>query len=117
MKFLVDAQLPLRLARFLQAAGYDTIHTRDLPLKNATPDSEINAISIHESRIVITKDSDFFDSFLICQEPYKLLLVTTGNITNAELESLFQNNLPQLVQLFSQHSLLEMSRNAIIVHQ
>jgi predicted nuclease of predicted toxin-antitoxin system len=28
MKFLVDAQLPLRLARFLQSAGYDTLHTR-----------------------------------------------------------------------------------------
>ena len=31
MKFLVDAQLPVRLARFLQASGYDTLHTRDLP--------------------------------------------------------------------------------------
>ncbi len=117
MKFLVDAQLPVRLARFLQGAGYDTIHTRDLPLKNATPDTEVNAISIQESRIVITKDSDFLDSFLIHQEPYKLLLVTTGNITNAELEALFQSNLPQLIQLFSQHSLIEMSRDAMIVHQ
>ena len=27
MKFLVDAQLPVRLARFLQASGYDTLHT------------------------------------------------------------------------------------------
>ncbi|MBE9226224.1 DUF5615 family PIN-like protein [Phormidium sp. LEGE 05292] len=117
MKFLVDAQLPVRLARFLQAAGYDTIHTRDLPLSNATPDTEVNSISIQESRIVITKDSDFFDSFLIHQEPYKLLLVTTGNITNAELEALFQNNLPQLVQFFTQHSLIEMSRTALIIHQ
>lgn len=25
MKFLVDAQLPVRLARFIQASGYDTI--------------------------------------------------------------------------------------------
>lgn len=81
MKFLVDAQLSVRLARFLQGAGYDTIHTRNLPLGNATPDSDVNALSIQESRIVITKDSDFFDSFLICQELYKLLLVTTGNIT------------------------------------
>ncbi|MEZ2232585.1 MULTISPECIES: DUF5615 family PIN-like protein [unclassified Microcoleus] len=117
MKFIVDAQLPLRLARFLQGASYDTIHTRDLPLKNATSDTEINTISIQDSRVVITKDSDFFDTFLIRQEPYKLLLVTTGNITNAELEALFQSNLPQLVQLFSQHSLIEMSRDAIIVHQ
>ena len=46
MKFLVDAQLPVRLARFLQASGYDTIHTRDLPEQNATSDNEINALSI-----------------------------------------------------------------------
>ncbi len=31
MKFLVDAQLPVRLARFLKTSSYDTIHTRDLP--------------------------------------------------------------------------------------
>ncbi|WP_414570987.1 DUF5615 family PIN-like protein [Nostoc sp. CCY 9925] len=64
MKFLVDAQLPVRLARFLQASGYDTIHTRDLPRENATPDIEINAVSIKESRILITKDVDFLNSFL-----------------------------------------------------
>lgn len=117
MKFLVDAQLPLRLARLLQSAGCDTIHTKDLPLKNTTSDAEINAISIQQSRIVITKDRDFVDSFLIRQEPYKLLLVTTGNITNAELETLFLNNLQQLAELFQQHLMIEMSRDAIIVHQ
>ncbi|CCI29622.1 conserved hypothetical protein [Microcystis aeruginosa PCC 9808] len=43
--------------------------------------------------------------------------MTTGNITNVELEALFQNNLPQIKALFTQHSLIEMSRNSIIVHQ
>jgi predicted nuclease of predicted toxin-antitoxin system len=47
MKFLVDAQLPLRLARLLQTAGYDTLHTRDLPQQNATPDF-INALPISQ---------------------------------------------------------------------
>ncbi len=36
MKFLVDAQLPIRLARFLQASGYNAIHTLDLPQRNYT---------------------------------------------------------------------------------
>lgn len=116
MKFLVDAQLPVRLARLLQTAGYDAIHTKDLPQQNATTDAEINAISIQQSRVVVT-NTDFFDSFLIRQEPYKLLQITTGNITNLELEALFLNNLPQLVELFEQHSVIEMSRDAIIVHQ
>ncbi|WP_413172897.1 DUF5615 family PIN-like protein [Anabaena azotica] len=81
MKFLIDAQLPVRIADLLVTLGYDVIHTKNLPLKNSTSDSEINKISILEKRIVITKDKDFLDSFLIKQEPYKLLLVTTGNIS------------------------------------
>ncbi|NEQ38979.1 MAG: hypothetical protein F6K40_23000 [Okeania sp. SIO3I5] len=117
MKFLVDAQLPVRLAVFLRSAGYDTIHTKDLPLQNATPDTEINSLSVLENRIVVTKDHDFFDSFLIRQEPYKLLLVTTGNIPNKELMNLFINNLSQLVELLEANSLIEMSINSIIVHQ
>ena len=37
MKFLVDAQLPDRLAQLLQSTGYDTLHTKNLPQQNATP--------------------------------------------------------------------------------
>lgn len=116
MKFLVDAQLPVRLARFLESAGYDTIHTLDLPNRNTTPDIEINAVSIRDARIVITKDSDFLNSFLTIKEPYKLLLVTTGNINNLELEELFAANLQSLVELFNSHDYIEMTRDSIIVH-
>ena len=98
-------------------SGYDVIHTRDLPQQNATTDSEINAISMQQERIVVTKDRDFLDSFLLRQQPYKLLLVTTGNITNTELVELFAKNLSQLVDLFEQHSLIEINRDDIIVHQ
>lgn len=41
MKFLVDAQLPRRFAGWLTDAGYDALHTLDMPLKNRTPDREI----------------------------------------------------------------------------
>ena len=117
MKFLVDAQLPVRLACVLQSVGHDTIHTQDLPRQNATPDSEINLLSIQESRIVITKDRDFLDSFMISQQPDKLLILTTGNINNNQLIDLFVKNLPQLAELFQQHSLIEMNRDTIVVHQ
>ena len=36
MKFIVDAQLPRRLALRLTAAGQDAIHTLDLPKGNRT---------------------------------------------------------------------------------
>ena len=117
MKFLVDAQLPVRLSYLLKSLGHDSIHTKELILQNATPDNEINTISLREQRIVITKDLDFWDSFYIRQEPFKLLLVTTGNISNKELESLFIKNVEQITKLFEQYSLIEMSRDAVMVHQ
>ena len=103
MKFIVDAQLPRRLAKFLQIAGYDALHTLDLPEQNATPDFSINALSIAEERIVIRKDSDFVDSFLTIRQPYKLLLISTGNIKNSELEALFKANFSQIVEIFADH--------------
>ena len=56
-RFLVDAQLPRRLARALQRTGLDVVHTLDLPLGNATPDSDINAASLEHERVVVTKAS------------------------------------------------------------
>lgn len=117
MKFLVDAQMPKRLARFLRSQGYDAIHTQDLSQGNATPDAGINLISLEEERVVVTKDADFVQSFLLEQKPYKLLLVATGNIKNADLETLLQKNLDLLVKTFENHSYLELGRDTIIIHQ
>jgi predicted nuclease of predicted toxin-antitoxin system len=116
MKFLVDAQLPVRLSHLLKSMGHDAIHTKELALKNATPDTAINALSIREQRVVITKDSDFWDSFYVSQEPYKLLLITTGNISNKDLEALFVKNLEQLVNLLENNSLIEMAQDKVVVH-
>ena len=63
MKFLVDAQLPKKLASLLNEAGYDSLHTLELPDRNFTKDSQINQISIKEKRIVISKDLDFIESY------------------------------------------------------
>ncbi len=75
------------------------MHTRDLPQQNTTSDSTINDISIEQELVVITKDADFVDSFFTIQKPSKLLLVSTGNIRNSELEEIFNNNLSTLVNL------------------
>ena len=63
------------------------------------------------------KDADFVQSFLLQQQPYKLLLVATGNIKNTELEDLFQKHLEQLAQLFVSHRYIELGRDAMIIHQ
>ncbi len=117
MKFLVDAQLPRRFAAWLNETGFDAVHTLDLPLGNQMSDTLINSISIAEKRIVVTKDSDFVDSFLLHKKPYKLLLISTGNIRNTELERLFQANIEKLSEAFNTGSeFVELTRTAIVVH-
>ena len=68
MKFLIDAQLPRRLAAQLRQAGLEAIHTLDLPDGNRTTDRVINELSIKEQYIVVTKDADFVESFLLGRE-------------------------------------------------
>jgi predicted nuclease of predicted toxin-antitoxin system len=116
VKLLVDAQLPRRLARSLREAGHDAVHTLDLPARNRTTDREINALSLREERIVVTKDADFVDSFLLAGQPFKLLLVSTGNITNAELQQLFARNLTAIGEAFDSYSFIEIDRASLTVH-
>ena len=116
MKFLVDAHLPRRLTVQLNAAGHNALHTLDLPLKNRTPDVVINQISVDEQRVVVTKDADFRDSHLVKGQPYKLLLVSTGNIRNDDLLNLFARNLERIVEVFQSHSLVELDRHHLIIH-
>lgn len=82
MNFLVDAQLPRRMAAWLTAAGCDAVHTLDLPNASRTTDEQINAVADAEQRVVITKDADFVDSHILHGRPPKLLLISTGNTAN-----------------------------------
>ena len=116
MKFLVDAHLPRRLVYRLREAGCDAIHTLDLPLGNRTPDGVINELSARQQRVVVTKDADFVTSFTLYRQPYKLLLVSTGNITDSELERLFLQNLQRIVEAFTVHDFVEIDRTMLTIH-
>ena len=116
MRLLVDAQLPLRLAKALQALGHDVTHTTGLRNGNRTPDVDIARIADSEQRIVVTKDSDFLDSHQLSGTPNTLLLISTGNIRNDELIALFLARIDQLGDLLTPGTLVEMSRTSIVVH-
>ena len=116
MNFLIDAHLPRHLALLLREHGYDAIHTLDLAEGNRTTDNRINEISESERRVVITKDADFVNSFFISKRPYKLLLVSTGNISNQELEEIFVKNLPAIVSALTNFDYIELTRTSLIEH-
>lgn len=115
MKFLVDAQLPARLVRQLNEASHDAIHTLDLPERNRTTDSEIAGVADAEDRIVVSKDSDFRASHLLRGAPARLLVVSTGNITNRDLIALFHDHLPELVAAFQTARLVQLTTDDLLI--
>jgi predicted nuclease of predicted toxin-antitoxin system len=116
MKFLIDAQLPRALARHFQEAGYETLHTLDLPKQNRTSDQEITDLAKAEDRVVVTKDADFVTAFILFGPPPKLLLISTGNITNTQLINLVLPHLANIVSTFATHNFIELTRTSIIIH-
>jgi predicted nuclease of predicted toxin-antitoxin system len=114
MNFLVDAQLPRRMTVWLTAAGCNAIHTLDLPDANRTTDQQINDFADQEQRVVVTKDADFVDSHLLRGCPAKLLLISTGNISNRDLESLMTPLITNIVREFQACSFLELGRAGIV---
>lgn len=116
MKFLVDAQLPRRFASWLKETGHDALHTLDLPKKNLTPDNELIARAMQDGRVVISKDADFVQSFMVTGEP-PLLLISTGNISNAELEKILRSNLSGIEAAFESGRFVEITREALVVHE
>jgi predicted nuclease of predicted toxin-antitoxin system len=89
----------------------------DLPQNNATPDSEILRLVSDNDRVVITKDSDFLNSYLIKGIPRKLILVKTGNIPNRALLKLFDENITTVIKMLSRNNLVEINRTEIIEHK
>ena len=116
MKFLIDAQLPRRLATELKQARFEATHTLDLPEGNRTTDQALIKLSITAQSVLITKDSDFVQSFLLKREPWKLLLISTGNISNDELMKLFQLNIAQIAESFRTFDFIELNRTSLICH-
>jgi predicted nuclease of predicted toxin-antitoxin system len=115
MNFLMDAQLPQRMIAWLTAAGCSAVHTLDLPDGNRTTDEQINDVADREQRVVVTKDADFVDSHVLRGRPAKLLLISTGNISNRDLEALVVPLIPDIVREFQTHSFLELGPTGIVI--
>ena len=113
MKFLIDAQLPPSLAQSFQQAGQDCIHTLDLPERNHTSDQTINKLTISDNLILVTKDTDFFHSYLINKEPYKLVFVTVGNMKLNELKKFFESHIIEIIAAITDNGMIEVNKNGI----
>jgi uncharacterized protein DUF5615 len=65
---LVDAQRPPSLARWIASQGHEAIHVFDIAMHTAG-DAAVCAYAATEDRILITKDEDFVDRWLLSEGP------------------------------------------------
>jgi len=82
--FLVDAQLPPRLAWELSQTGTDVRAVRDMDLREAK-DSEIWDYALVNESAIITKDQDFADRVLRGSASPVIIWLRIGNTSNRAL--------------------------------
>lgn len=89
MKYLVDAQLPPALARFLTANGEDAVHVLDVEMMESS-DSEIWDFAMREEMVIITKDEDFQVRASVTQHHPVIIWVRIGNCSKKTLLEFFK---------------------------
>lgn len=114
MKFLCDVHISYKLVSFLNSLGFETIHVNNILDRWNSKDSDICIFADSNNLILISKDSDFRDSYFIKQTPKKLIKINLGNISNLELTDIFKNSIDQFQKLDSKPNfLIEINKDMI----
>ncbi len=97
MRFLVDAQLPEMLCRWLEQQGHDADYVGTV-LPGETPDRDVAAFAVEHRQILVSKDEDFVTRYPPID--YQLVWLRIGNASNrsliAWLEPRFQRIVAEL---------------------
>ncbi len=98
MNFLIDAQLPVALARFVRQQGHAAVHVADVGMA-ADEDGPIWDRALRESEVVITKDEDFAirRTLKISGAP-QIVWLRVGNCSNRALMQWLAPLWPDLVR-------------------
>jgi predicted nuclease of predicted toxin-antitoxin system len=96
MRFLVDAQLPPALARWLAANGHSAEHVADRELAAAS-DTAIWECALRESAAIITKDEDFVLRKTLNSTGPAVVWIRLPNTRRRELLARFEIALPDVI--------------------
>jgi len=95
-RFLIDAQLPPALARWLVAQGQAAEHVNDVGLDGAD-DRRIWEHALREAAVIVTKDEDFAIRKSMEPSGPVILWVRIGNTRKQTLLDWFNTMLPSIV--------------------
>ncbi|HVS51914.1 MAG TPA: DUF5615 family PIN-like protein [Opitutaceae bacterium] len=105
MKFVIDAQLPPAVARWLRDAGHEAEHVQDAGLLMAD-DSAICRYAKRVGAAIMTKDEDFADRARAAGAPPAIVWLRVGNCSNAELRAWLEPRLAGIVEMASDGSVI-----------
>jgi predicted nuclease of predicted toxin-antitoxin system len=114
MKFIIDAQLPRSLCKLFRDNGHEAYHTLDFEQGNLAKDAFIAEYAYQNNAVVVSKDQDFYHSFLLHNKPTMLVLVKVGNLKLSDLKLLFAQNIHTLAELLESYQLIEFHQDKII---
>jgi predicted nuclease of predicted toxin-antitoxin system len=101
VNFLVDAQLPPALARWIANQGIPATHVFDLGLHTAD-DPAVWERARTEQAVIISKDEDFVDRWLVSDRPVALIWIRKGNCSNRALLAWLEPLWPEVVERLEQ---------------
>ena len=118
LRLIVDTQLPPSLSEFFRRRGFDATHVVDYPSGTLMQDDEIISIATNENRIIVSKDIDFFDYYLLKSYPPAILLLQLGNIKNRDLFIFLDKQMVTIQELFMEdiQRLLLVNQHKIVIY-
>ncbi len=105
MNFLVDAQLPPGLCRWLIERGYEAEHVTTASLSIAE-DVEIWNHALKIAAIIITKDEDFAERTHRTSTGPTIIWLRIGNATNTALIDWLEPRWPSIEELLNSNNRL-----------
>ena len=114
MRFLCDVHISYKLTKHLISKGFESIHVNEILDKSETKDSDLCRFADQNNYVIISKDSDFRDSYFVKRTPKRLIKINLGNIPNQQLINIFNDNIDLIQKLDSKiNFLLEIDKDFI----
>jgi predicted nuclease of predicted toxin-antitoxin system len=109
MRFLVDAQLPPALARWLVAAGHEAEHVGDVGLGDAR-DQAIWAYAAGVGSVIVSKDEESSQCKILQNAGPPIVWIRLPNTRRRELLVWFEAALPAMIEALERgESLIEVA--------
>lgn len=105
MRFLVDAQLPPALARWLADQGHAAEHVIDQQLESAD-DRDIWNYALQVEAVIVTKDEDFATRRSLMESGPRIIWIRRGNTSRRDLLAWFSILLPDILDALEREEII-----------